>query len=128
MLDSFLISPQTTVWHHDDLSRVAKKICSSYPQTHDRYIYEPCHDLFVLRLNVTVNNLSVMLGRIRVMRKPVFANAKTKVQINCAVTVQLISAFVFPIQLVQPLFFLNSKFQASSNPLLLYSPVCVILS
>ena len=29
------------------------------------------------------------------MRKPVFANAKTKTQISCAVTVQLISALDF---------------------------------
>ena len=51
--------------------------------------------------------------------------AKTKAQISCAVNAQLISAFVFAIQMVQSLFFLNPKFQASFYPLWLYSPVCV---
>ena len=47
------------------------------------------------------------------MRKPDFAYAKTKAQINCAVTAQLISAFVFAIWIVKFLFSLNHKFQAS---------------
>ena len=38
---------------------------------------------------------------------------------------KLISAFVFPTLIVQSLFFLNAKFQASSHLLWLYSPVCV---
>ena len=42
------------------------------------------------------------------------AYAKTNTQINCAVTVQLISAFVFATQIVQSLLYLNPKFQASS--------------
>ena len=60
-----------------------------------------------------------------VMRKPVFAYAKTKMQISCAVTAQLISAFVFATWIVQSLLYLNMKFQASSHLLWLYSPVCV---
>ena len=44
------------------------------------------------------------------MRKPVFAYAKTKAQISCAVTTQLISAFVFATQIVLFLFFINPKF------------------
>ena len=59
------------------------------------------------------------------MRKPDLAYAKTKAQISCAVTAQLISAFVFDTRIVQFLFFLNSKFQASNNPLCLYRAVCV---
>ena len=51
--------------------------------------------------------------------------AKTKTQISCAVTAQLISAFVFAMQIVQYLFFLNPKFQASSHLLRLYRLVCV---
>ena len=44
------------------------------------------------------------------MRKPLFfAYAKTKTQISCAVTAQLISAFVFATQVVQSLIFLNPK-------------------
>ena len=61
----------------------------------------------------------------RVVRKPDFAYAKTKTQISFAVTAKLISAFVFATRIVQFLFYLNPKFQASSNLLWLYSPVCV---
>ena len=60
------------------------------------------------------------------MRKPfVLHIAKTKPQISCAVTAQLITAFVFATQIVQSLFFLYPKFQASSYLLWLYSTVCV---
>ena len=38
---------------------------------------------------------------------------------------KLISAFVFATQIVQSLYFLNPKFQASSHLLWQYSPVCV---
>ena len=51
--------------------------------------------------------------------------AKTKTQISFAVTAKLISAFVFATRIVQSLFFLNLKFQASSHLLWLYSLVCV---
>ena len=54
-----------------------------------------------------------------------FAYAKTKTQISCAVTAQLISAFVFATWIVQSLFYLNQKFQASSHLPWLYSLVCV---
>ena len=60
-----------------------------------------------------------------IVRKPAFAYAKTMTQISCAVTVQLISAFVFATQIVQSLYFLNPKFQASGHLLWLYSLVCV---
>ena len=46
-------------------------------------------------------------------------------QISFAVTAKLISAFVFATWIVQSLYFLNPKFQASSHLLWLYSPVCV---
>ena len=62
----------------------------------------------------------------RFVRKPFFfAYAKTKLQISCAVTAQLISAFVFATQIVHSLYFLNPNFQASSHFLWLPSPVCV---
>ena len=54
-----------------------------------------------------------------------FAYAKTKTQISFAVTAKLISAFVFTKRIVQFLFYLNPKFQASSHLVWLYSPVCV---
>ena len=46
-----------------------------------------------------------------------FAYAKTKTQISFAVTAKLISAFGFATRIVQSLYFLNTKFQASSHPL-----------
>ena len=54
-----------------------------------------------------------------------FAYAKTKKQISFAVTGKLISAFVFATRIVQSLYFLNPKIQASGHLLWLYSPVCV---
>ena len=61
-----------------------------------------------------------------VMRKPDFCICKNKDAEQLAVTAKLISAFVFAIQIVQSLYFLNQKFQVSSDLLLLlYSPVCV---
>ena len=50
---------------------------------------------------------------------------KTKTQISFAVTAKLISAFVFATEILQSLYFLNPKFQASSHLQWLYSPVCV---
>ena len=58
-------------------------------------------------------------------KKKQSAFAKTKTQISFAVTAKLISAFVFTTLIVQFLFYLNPKFQASSSYLLLYRPVCV---
>ena len=54
-----------------------------------------------------------------VMRKPAFCICENK---NPD---QLIGAFVFVIRIVQSVYYLNPKFQASSHLLWLYSPVCV---
>ena len=54
-----------------------------------------------------------------VMRKPAFCICENKGG-SCAVTAQLISAFVFATQIVQSIKFLNPKFQASSHPLWLW--------
>ena len=53
------------------------------------------------------------------MRKPDFSICENKD------ADQLISAFVFATRIVQSLYFLNAKFQASSHLQWLYSPVCV---
>ena len=58
------------------------------------------------------------------MSKPDFFCAKTKTQISCAVTAQLISAFVLAKQIVESHFFLNPKFQISSPLLRVYRSVC----
>ena len=55
----------------------------------------------------------------------IFAYAKTKTQISFAVTAKLISAFVFATRIVQSLFYLCRKFQASSHLLWLLRLVCV---
>ena len=50
-----------------------------------------------------------------------------KTQISFAVTAKLISAFVFATRILQSLYFLNTKVQASSHLLWLYSLVYVDL-
>ena len=60
-------------------------------------------------------------------RKRILAYAKAKAQISFTVTAKLISAFVFATLIVQFLFFVNPKFQASSLLLRLYRSVCVRL-
>ena len=66
-----------------------------------------------------------MLNELR-HEKTRFSNyVKTKAQTSLEVTAKLISAFVFATQIVQSLFFLDLKFQASSLLLLLYKLVCV---
>ena len=59
------------------------------------------------------------------MRKPTICICKKKAQTSFAVTAKLISAFVFATRIVQFLFYLHPKFQASSSFLSLYRPVCV---
>ena len=59
------------------------------------------------------------------MRKLAICICENKAQISFAVTAKLISAFVFATRIVQSLYFLNPKFQASSHLVWLYSPVCV---
>ena len=61
------------------------------------------------------------------MRNRIFAYVKTKVQFSCAVTAQLIIAFVFATRTVQVLLYLYPKFQDSSFILWMYRPFCVDL-
>ena len=74
-----------------------------------------------INIAISLVSLSEISKLSLVVRKPAFAYAKTKTQISCAVTAQLISAFVFATLIEQPLHFLNPKFRASSHLLLLYS-------
>ena len=53
----------------------------------DAIAFNPCCS------QIICNNVALHVSHI--MRKPVFPFAKTKVQIRCAVTLQLISDFVF---------------------------------
>ena len=63
---------------------------------------------------ILISDREVIAKISRVMRKPVFAHAKTKKQISCAVTAQLISVLGFATWIVQFVYHLNPKFQASS--------------
>ena len=65
------------------------------------------------------DNLSI------VMRKPAFCICENKDADQLRGTAKLISDFVFATRIVQSLFFLNPKFQASYHLLWLYSLVCV---
>ena len=64
------------------------------------------------------------LAKSRCDKNRILAYAKTKAQISFAVTAKLICAFVFTTRIVQPLYFLNPKFQAASHLLWLSSSVC----
>ena len=62
----------------------------------------------------------------RIVRKPDFCLGENKGADQLrGNTAKLISAFVFATRIVQFLFYLNPKFQASSSFLSLYRPVCV---
>ena len=59
------------------------------------------------------------------MGKPTICIGENKGTDQFAVTAKLISAFVFATRIVQSLFFLNPKFQASNLFPRLHSSVCV---
>ena len=84
-------------------------------------------DLFSSTLiqQILIQQLIGKLNEPRRKKTGFFAYAKTKTQISFAVTTKLISAFVFAPRIVQSLYFLNPKFQASSHFLWLYSQICV---
>ena len=65
----------------------------------------------------------IVLNEPRFEKKRLFAFVKTKTQISFAVTAKLISAFVFATGIVQLIYFLNLKFQASDCLQWLHSPV-----
>ena len=60
------------------------------------------------------------------MGKPIICLGENKgADQLCGITANLISAFVFATRILQFLFYVNPKFQASSSFLCLYRPVCV---
>ena len=67
-----------------------------------------------------ISGLMIVINEPHYEKTLIFAYAKSKEQISCAVTAQLISAVVFTTWIVQSLFFLNPKFQASSRFLRLF--------
>ena len=76
-------------------------------------------------VEVSLKTYGVFYNLSRCMGKQ-STNAKTKTQISCAVTAQLISAFVFATRIAQSFQSLSPKFQAYSYLLCMYRPVCVI--
>ena len=91
--------------------------CIKLPPVHFQ-TFILCNFEWQLKTGLTISSAATWENRI-------FAYAKTKPQISCAVTAQLISAFVFATWIVQSLYFLNPKFRASSHLLWFPSPVCV---
>ena len=82
-------------------------------------------DLGQWQLSSFWQNFDININEPRREKTGFMPYAKTKTQISFAVTAKLISAFVFATRIVQFLYFLNPKFQASGRLLLLHSPVCV---
>ena len=87
--------------------------------------FVPC--LCALCFGISVNFLSC---RILLVYEPhhgktIFWPMQKQTQIGCAVTAQLISAFVFAARIVLFFIHLYSKLQASSHLLILYRLVCV---
>ena len=78
----------------------------------------------LFQYNQMTNSLAHILPCMR-FTKNNFSYAKTKAQFRFAVTVKLISAFVFATWIAQFLVFLNPKFQASNHLLWQHRPVCV---
>ena len=109
--DAAQIADVSTEWSYGRFSMTAGNACDEYMSLVTR------NHVFVVsdqvRLNIACSASVNMKSS---------ACAKTKTQISCAVTAQLISAFVFASQIVQSLFCLNPKIQASSH----FLPVCVI--
>ena len=60
-----------------------------------------------------------------VMRKPAFCICENKDAVQLRGNREADPVFVFTTQIVQSLYYLNPKFQASSHLLWLYGPVCV---
>ena len=73
----------------------------------------------------TIASVKPAVSMSHVVRKPTFCICETKAQIIFAVTVKLISAFVFATLIVCFIYFLNPKFPVTSHLLCLYSSVCL---
>ena len=69
---------------------------------------------FVTRSSRSTNSSSRIKKCAASWEKQIFSYSKIKAQISFTVTAKLISNFVFATQIVQFLFFLNPKFQASN--------------
>ena len=69
--------------------------------------------------------MSLFLFEPRYEKAGFFCICENKTQISFAVTAKLIGGLVLDIRIVQFLFYLNTKFQASGHLLSLCSPVCV---
>ena len=82
--------------------------------------FQEKRNLFIIMICVCTCTIRALF-----LENMIFAYAKTRPQINYAVTAQLISAFVFTIWIVQSLYFLNPKFLAPNHLLWLHNRVCV---
>ena len=83
--------------------------------------WEVCYKVIKWDKKFQITKLTEYLYLSHVVRKPALCICEYTALINFAATAKLISAFVFAIRIVQFLFNLNTKFQASSPFLWLYS-------
>ena len=68
--------------------------------------------LMIVMTLLALKHFCYKVNELVMKKKGFFACVKTKTQISFAVTLKLISAFVFTTQIVQFLFYLFLKFQA----------------
>ena len=79
---------------------------------------------FITSLAPDCRALSGVL-KIEKLKAPLIPGPEGAVNTNdWCITAKLVSAFVFTTRIVQSLYFLHLKFQASGHLLWLYSPVC----
>ena len=85
------------------------------------------HGLLIVSFlwHLSLGEYSAKVNMSRIMRKPEFCLCENKSADQLQVTAKLICTFVFATRIVQFVFFLNLKFQASSMLLWLYRSVCV---
>ena len=111
--------------------RLRTGMYTEYTDTEQNLIY---HTGLYVRIYFQMQNYFFFMMRLsseadtllsHIMRKSDFYLCEKKAQVSFAVTAKLISAFVFATRIVQFLFFLNPKFQASCLLLCLYKSVCV---
>ena len=74
----------------------------------------PINNIMCVHVHVCVSGCSLKLcNEPRHEKASLYAYAGAETRISCAVTAQLIVAFDFAIRIVQFLYYLNPKFQAS---------------
>ena len=103
--------------HQNNIFPLALLVCHWF-KNYTKY----CLGCLLIKSVVRLNDCAQSNHMSRIVRKPSFCICENKDADQLA---KPISAFVFTTLIVQSLYFLNTKFQASSHLLCLYSLVCV---